>query len=478
MAKNILIYSDGTGQAGGVRPDQFLSNIYKLYRATRSGPDSPINPAQQIAFYDAGLGSEETEGPLVSRIVSAIRKFLSSAFGTGFTNNVSDCYEAILRHYEPGDRIFLFGFSRGAYTARSVAGVMNLCGVPTKDADGNSIPRSGRALRKIADEAVHTVYEHGAGRPRAKFEEEREEQARRFRIKYQTQNNGLNERGDVVPYFIGVFDTVAALGSTGIKKYSMITVSILGVLIPLFVTSWIVSWIFGWWFWGVLVALGIASALAPTIYNYNARVKVIRDYPKPGKNRRHWSAWRFQHYDKFLDKRVRYARHAQAIDETRATFDRVGWGRQRDHDGAPSDWLVQMWFPGNHSDIGGSYPEWESRLSDIALEWMAKEAEQVPNGIITDWTKLHLFPDAKGVQHCEVESVRDMYPAWVPMKWRPSWSEGVRQNVTYSSCHPTVMERLEYGTVVKCGIAQRYRPEALRNVPEFAQYYSTNEFQK
>ncbi len=51
MGKNIVIFSDGTGQAGGVRPDQHLSNIYKLYRACRTGPDSTINPAEQVAFY-------------------------------------------------------------------------------------------------------------------------------------------------------------------------------------------------------------------------------------------------------------------------------------------------------------------------------------------------------------------------------------------------------------------------------------------
>lgn len=45
MAKNILIFSDGTGPAGGLRPGQRLSNVYKLYRATRSGPDLPIDPS-------------------------------------------------------------------------------------------------------------------------------------------------------------------------------------------------------------------------------------------------------------------------------------------------------------------------------------------------------------------------------------------------------------------------------------------------
>jgi hypothetical protein len=62
MPKNILIFSDGTGQAGGLRPDENRSNIYKLYRATRCGPDTAIDPREQLAFYDAGLGSRPPGG--------------------------------------------------------------------------------------------------------------------------------------------------------------------------------------------------------------------------------------------------------------------------------------------------------------------------------------------------------------------------------------------------------------------------------
>jgi uncharacterized protein (DUF2235 family) len=68
MAKTILIFSDGTGQIGGLRPDQRLSNVYKMYRAMRPGPDSPIDPRKQVAFYDAGLGAGETGGLTFKRI--------------------------------------------------------------------------------------------------------------------------------------------------------------------------------------------------------------------------------------------------------------------------------------------------------------------------------------------------------------------------------------------------------------------------
>ena len=56
MPKNILIFSDGTGEAGGLTPDENVSNIYKLFRATRCGPDLDIDPRDQLTFYDPGLG--------------------------------------------------------------------------------------------------------------------------------------------------------------------------------------------------------------------------------------------------------------------------------------------------------------------------------------------------------------------------------------------------------------------------------------
>jgi uncharacterized protein (DUF2235 family) len=97
MAKNILIFSDGTGQFGGLKPDQRLSNIYKLYRASRSGVDSHIDPAEQVAFYDAGLGTGEAGANWLQKI----SRIFGAAFGTGISDNIADCYEALIKVYEP-----------------------------------------------------------------------------------------------------------------------------------------------------------------------------------------------------------------------------------------------------------------------------------------------------------------------------------------------------------------------------------------
>ncbi|WP_274628515.1 DUF2235 domain-containing protein [Arvimicrobium flavum] len=459
MPKNIVICSDGTGQAGGLRPDQNLSNVYKLYRAVRSGPDSGISPARQVAYYDAGLGSGEVETAW-----SRLRKAWSSATGTGFTRNVADCYEAILRHYEPGDLIFLFGFSRGAYTVRSVAGVLNLCGVPTRMPDGSAIPRYGAACRAIAEEAVHRVYEHGAGRPRREFEEEREEKARRFRDKYGSVSEHP-KRGNVAPYFIGVFDTVAALGVSGFKRLAYLT-GLLGVGAGLpFALSFVLGWMTGWSTLCIFLALLLGAGVAAGLYALKHRIKFIRDFPNKGDFRWHWSSWKFAHYDRFLDPRVRYARHALAIDEDRATFDRVPWAGAKDQPERTKTepkWLIQMWFAGNHSDIGGSYPEDESRLSDIALEWMVEQATGADPPLIIDRNKLHLYPDPTAMQHCEIERGFEMYPRWWPMRLRRSWNRQRRSFSREFVQHPSVKARIDAGEVSKMGLRMKYDPYADR----------------
>jgi hypothetical protein len=120
MTKNIVVFSDGTGQDGGARPEQRISNIYKMYRASRDHADDAIDPSEQVAFYDAGLGTDIGATALTSP-VRFVQKLLGSVMGAGIKRNIADCYEFIINHYRPGDRIFLFGFSRGAYTVRSLA---------------------------------------------------------------------------------------------------------------------------------------------------------------------------------------------------------------------------------------------------------------------------------------------------------------------------------------------------------------------
>src|ERR1700730_9729533 len=212
MGKNIVIFSDGTGQRGGLLFDERRTNIYKLYRATRCGPDSCINPAEQLAFYDPGIGTVPAGVGFPEAIVRKLYNLVSQATGLGLTKNIVECYAAIMGMWQPGDRIFLFGFSRGAYTVRCVAAVLALCGVPTRMKDGSQLLRDETTVRRIAKEAVKKIYQHVSSPRDAKYLPQRTALAARFRNEYGSDNNG---RSNVFPHFIGVFDTVASIANFG-----------------------------------------------------------------------------------------------------------------------------------------------------------------------------------------------------------------------------------------------------------------------
>jgi hypothetical protein len=208
------------------------------------------------------------------------------------------------------------------------------------------------------------------------------------------------------------------------------------------------------------------------------QVKTIRDYPSKGDFKWHRAAWRFRFYDNQLNPRVRFARHALAIDETRQDFKRVPWaskGAWEARLGEP-EWLKQVWFAGNHSDVGGSYPEDEARLSDITLAWMVEEAQQLPHPIRIDKARLNLFPDASGLQHCEVESMLDGYPSWWPSRWRLAWATEYREINPDAPLHPTVLERFsQEAGVLKYGVRESYRPKNLVLHQKVALHYSQGE---
>jgi len=506
VAKNIVVFSDGTGQDGGARPEQRISNIYKMYRSSRDHADTGIDPSRQVVFYDAGLGTDIGTTALTAP-VRFVQKLLGSATGAGIKRNIADCYEFIGNHYEDGDRIFLFGFSRGAYTVRSLANLLMLCGVPTKTPVG-PLMRYRRAMKDIAWEAVDTVLEHGAGHPRAKFEDERFELARRFQLKY---GSGDGSDSNVAPYFIGVFDTVAALGASGLRYLVIQAGLAAGVSVVAFAAGFLPSMLIAvlstWWFGASFMLIGFIAQVAIVVvalstfwyWQNKAVTKTIADYPKPGESRSHKAVWKGENFDRLLSRHVAFARSANAIDETRKDFDRVGWGGS--NEGAPHfpghDRLRQWWFAGNHSDIGGSYPEPESRLSDIALEWMCREAVSIPNGLIMGpifvkgqkvegagdvGQALNIYPEANGVQHCEVAGMRDSLdgfadklPEW---SWlqnllaRQNWQTKIRDIDAAAKVHPTVQERFELPNVLQCATgAAPYRPAALAHHDGYKRFY-------
>ena len=167
---NIVICADGTWN----RPEEDLrrdhpTNVLKLARG--------ISPAdeehKQHVFYDWGLGSYH------DRVLAGIA-------GRGIHKNILDGYRYIVHNYKLGDRIFLFGYSRGAYTVRALCGLINNCGI-LKRSYARRIAEAWRTYKSPA-KANHP---NGAD-------------AQNFRNRYSHAERNV--------HFIGVWDTVGALG--------------------------------------------------------------------------------------------------------------------------------------------------------------------------------------------------------------------------------------------------------------------------
>lgn len=117
MPKNIVICCDGTGNE--IEAD--LSNVLKLFRIVSKTPD-------QMVFYAPGIGTL-SDSDLWSRVKNKLKVVFGLVTGYGLDANILEAYRFLIDHYESGDHIYLFGFSRGAYTVRAVAALIRLVGL-------------------------------------------------------------------------------------------------------------------------------------------------------------------------------------------------------------------------------------------------------------------------------------------------------------------------------------------------------------
>jgi uncharacterized protein (DUF2235 family) len=170
--KRIILCADGTwnsppGASGG----DGATNVWKLYCAVPDLPD-------QLKFYDSGVGTGGTP----------IEHLTGGATGQGLLDKIQDLYSFLSHVYDPGDSVYLFGFSRGAFTARSVGGMIANFGVPTINLSNSTTPEIFTAYRQTDP----------AKRKASKLD--------------------LTTRYGLVPVdiaMVGVWDTVGALGIPG-----------------------------------------------------------------------------------------------------------------------------------------------------------------------------------------------------------------------------------------------------------------------
>lgn len=175
--RNLVLMFDGTANqlATGVGG----TNVVRLFRSLTE-PGDP----QQLVFYDPGVGTfgSTRRGTAIRRKGSLL---IDRAFGRGIKSNVADGYRYLMRNYQENDRIYLFGFSRGAYTARALAALLQGFGLLTNDRDN------------LVDYAIQYFWK-GANRNQEYFEI-----AGRFKA-YFSQPVDIR--------FVGLFDTVSAIG--------------------------------------------------------------------------------------------------------------------------------------------------------------------------------------------------------------------------------------------------------------------------
>ena len=334
--KRIVLCADGTWnepeqvdeKTGRRRP----TNVLKVARAVR--PEA-AGGAEQIVFYLPGIGAE-SEG---------LDKLTDGAFGHGMERNVRTLYRFLDYNYKPKDEIYLFGFSRGAFTVRTLAGFMNLVGLLEKSDE-------------FYTPDLYALYEAGK-RPGSPEWDKAFSKVR-------------NPRACPPILFVGVWDTVGSLGAPGL----------------------------------------------------------LGQFINPGK---------YKYHDISLNPHVAHACHALAIDERRGPFAPNLFERPQGWSGT----LEQAWFPGFHSNVGGSLDP--DGVANEALHWIVEKAEA-----------LGLECDAKYLGYylpCFNSELRDS----MSFKYR-LLREHVRplgQNDAHGEClHQAALDRLR---LAEC----RYAPENL-----------------
>lgn len=346
--RKLILCCDGTWN----RADQERNgvacptNVVRLaYRIAKAD-----GPAPQLIYYDQGVGT----GNLIDRLSGG-------AFGEGLEDNVHDAFRFLIANYELGDQIYLFGFSRGAFTARSIGGMIRKCGILKRA----SIAKYRSALELYRSESPPD------GPTAAAFRRE----------------HSIAGDGEIPIQMIGVWDTVGSLG------------------IPLRGLRWL-------------------------------------------------TRQRYQFHDTELSGTVKFAFHALAVDERRGPFVPTLWMNKP----KPGQEIVQTWFCGAHSDVGGGYAE--SGLSDIALEWMLENAARAGLKIEPPFESAHPpKPDPRGMLH----NSKTRWYALTPGVSRPIGFAAVHPEQAgeaplaadpTQSVHPSVLTRWDQDP--------EYRPRNLR----------------
>lgn len=306
MSKNIVVCSDGTGNSGGKRRG---TNVWRIFNAV----DRYDEDHKQVTYYDDGVGTHN---------IRLLRLF-GGAFGVGLSRNIREAYEFLAVNYQPGDRIFLFGFSRGAFTVRSLAGMICRCGLLERGA----LLSQGRRARNRAVKRILRAY---------RSEKTIFDDASAERIRKSLGIDGLPLQS-VEIHFVGVWDTVDAMG------------------VPF---DWLKEWVnpawklfFGrrcWGFHDLQPHSAIRHAYQALALDDERRTfhPLVWEVPKDPAD----------------------------VGSPKDSHESASGVVAEDHGEQDGKQIVrQVWFAGVHSNVGGGYPK--DSLSLVPLLWMMSRAE-------------------------------------------------------------------------------------------------------
>jgi uncharacterized protein (DUF2235 family) len=195
-SKRIVLCFDGTANQIGAGN---LTNVAKLFEMLDKN-----DPTSQIAYYDPGVG---TLAPAHTSLPSTLVLLFEQAFGIGLKHNVAEGYRYLMQHWRPGDAVYIFGFSRGAYTARALAGMLLRPGL-LRPGSENLLPY---AVEKYAINRYFTPDEYDKWAEFARAFCWRTENEPLFATIRQNSPNQVWHYAIPVAY-LGVWDTVKAAG--------------------------------------------------------------------------------------------------------------------------------------------------------------------------------------------------------------------------------------------------------------------------
>jgi len=363
--KRLVVFCDGTWNDLRMRQ---LTNVARLAKCVEPrGWDG----RRQVVFYDSGVGVATGVGRLPDKLVSV----LGGAIGAGLDDKIESAYRFLVLNYEAGDEVFVFGFSRGAYTARSLCGLIRKCGIVRRNCF-SEIPRAMELYRDTSRAPDHadlvkfreacTHRDPRTGLPLATGAKDLKDAAawNARALDFHTPDAAPPEKPRANPAKARETDDKYAWLPPEPPPLGIYRLMYLGL-------------------WDTVGSMGVPNII-------------------PGLSR--LVNRRFKFYDPDASSLLFSIRHACALDEDRKSFDITpvrnidklnhAWalarGKQVDDETNAATYVKfadrpyqQQWFPGTHGSVGGGNPE--EGISSAALVWIAVGALRA--GLKFDWSK-------------------------------------------------------------------------------------------